>query len=154
MDNESRIAEREARKWALTGEIISTQSAREIASWYHGGQCSRAYSFCSTGVVQPDLSREDFVTDWEYDSLSEDKALLWPLDALMAYIEAEKALRHVDYPHPYGYLMGCAECEATCHCEEGRAPCVYCENQDCECEEDGSYFCYSHQVAIAEFSRD
>lgn len=32
--------------------------AREIASWWHGGQSSALYAFCSTGHRSEDLARE------------------------------------------------------------------------------------------------
>ena len=32
---------------------------------------------------------------------------------------------HVDYPHEPGYLYDCPACEASCHCEDGSAECVY-----------------------------
>ena len=31
-------------------KTISKQRAQEIASWWHGGQWSALYSFCSTGI--------------------------------------------------------------------------------------------------------
>lgn len=155
IENEDRVAERESRRHHLTGEMVSAQSARAIASWFHGGAGTRAYSFASTGIVQPDLDRDDFVADWEYDTLDvlDQKCI----DALMAYIKAEKLLRHVDYPHKPGALIGCAECEACCHCESGGEECVRCQLdvlELCGCSPDGSSFCYEHAVAIERFSRD
>ncbi len=44
------------------GEEIADGTARVIASWWHGGQSSAAYSFVSTGAVDDatDLWREMF----------------------------------------------------------------------------------------------
>lgn len=92
IENESRIAEREARRWVLGGEIISAQSAREIASWWHGGQWTRAYSIASTGTVPPDADRDDFLSEAEYNDLSE--AGKGEIDALMAWIDVEKIVQH------------------------------------------------------------
>lgn len=92
MENEDRIAEREARRWLLGGNIISTQSAKMIASWWHGGQSSRAYSIASTGIVPKDADRLDFISDEDYTGLyGLDRTCI---DALMAWIEAEKIVQH------------------------------------------------------------
>lgn len=96
IENEDRIAEREARRWVLSGRdksaVISTQSARAIASWWHGGQWTRAYSIASTGSVPMDADRLDFVTNEEYGRLSrKDRG---QIDALMAWVEAEKIIQH------------------------------------------------------------
>lgn len=92
IENEDRIAEREARRWALTGELISTQSAKMIASWFHGGQWSRAYSIASTGIVPIDADRSDFVSDQEYERLG--RVEKSQTDALMAWIDVEKIVQH------------------------------------------------------------
>lgn len=41
--------------------------------------------------------------------------------------EADMAFRrfHANYPHTPGYLHGCGECEARCHCTAGSAECVF-----------------------------
>lgn len=157
MENESRIAEREARRWVLTGDVISKQSAREIAAWWHCGGITNSIAMSSTGHVAPDLTRDDFLSDEEYAELEElDKKCM---DALMAYVAVEKAIRHSDYPHNPGTLYGCPECEACCHCSDdpSETSCVRCamdEMEMCGCKPDGSYFCHEHQVAIERFSRD
>lgn len=155
MENESRIAEREARKWVLTREIISKQSAREIASWWHCGGITNSIAMSSTGFVAPDLTRDDFLSDEEYAELEDlDKDCM---DALMAYVCIEKSIRHSDYPHTYGTLYDCPECEACCHCDDTLETCVRCamdEMELCGCAPDGSHFCHEHQVAIERFCRD
>lgn len=46
-------------------------------------------------------------------------------------LDTERLAGHADYPHVPGYLIDCAACEATCHCNvdavrEGRnSECVY-----------------------------
>lgn len=92
VENEDRIAEREARRWLLAGNVISTQSAKMIASWWHGGQWTRAYSIASTGQVPLDADRSDFISDEDYTGLyGLDKTCI---DALMAWVRDEKIVQH------------------------------------------------------------
>jgi hypothetical protein len=61
-DEEAIFAECRARH--ATGEEISDACARAIAALWHGGQCSRAYAFASTGAI---LSDADAASDTPED---------------------------------------------------------------------------------------
>ncbi len=155
--NEDRKAESDVRIWKNNHDILITrQSAMTIAGWFHSGQASRAYSFASSGVVQPDADMWDYVGPREYECLSPSNQIA--IDALVAYFEAEKAIRHDDVPHKYGTRMICLECLATCNCYYSQT-CVYCLTTEpldgeCGCTDDGSHYCLFHQVAIAKFFTD
>lgn len=41
------------------------------------------------------------------------------------YPSAVPTVNHTDYPHHPGYLHDCPACEASCHCTEGNAECVF-----------------------------
>ncbi len=153
--NEDRKAESDVRIWKNNHDILITrQSAMTIAGWFHSGQASRAYSFASSGVVQPDADMWDYVGPREYECLSPSNQIA--IDALVAYFEAEKAIRHDDVPHKYGTRMICLECLAACQCNDlDNDECVHCLNQeDCGCTLNGSHYCLVHQVAIAKFFTD
>lgn len=100
--------------------------AREVASWWHGGQSSALYAFSSSGYVGGGLAGEirqcqaevkAHVGNYTQDDIRQ-------LRLLAEYVDSREAM-HSTYPHDPGYLHNCPACEAKCFCTPGNMECVY-----------------------------